>query len=125
MNISRNFLVIGSLYLLVGVTLGTVMGATGDHSLMGVHAHINLVGFALMSIFGLIYRAFPAMAENMLGTIHFWGHQLSAVVFLIALYFLLSESASEAAVGPIIGISTVVLCLATAVFVWNLIKNGN
>ena len=63
MNISRGFLVIGSLYLLVGIVFGMYMGGTGDHSLAPLHAHINLLGFALMMIFGLVYRQFPEMTK--------------------------------------------------------------
>ncbi|MFD1808492.1 hypothetical protein ACFSHQ_11265 [Gemmobacter lanyuensis] len=61
MNISRSFLLIGSLYLLVGIGLGSHMGASGDHTLAPVHAHINLLGFVLMTLFGLAYRVMPAM----------------------------------------------------------------
>lgn len=124
MNISRSFMVIGGLYLLLGVTLGTYMGASGDHSLTGVHAHLNLLGFVLMSLFALIYRAFPAMAENVLGKIHFWVHQIAVLIFMVVLFLLLSRRASEAAVGPVLGVATTVVVLATAVFVWNLLRNG-
>ncbi len=48
MNIPRAFLVTGSLFLIVGIGLGIQMGASGDHSLMPVHAHINLLGFAVL-----------------------------------------------------------------------------
>ena len=124
MNISRNFLVIGSLYLLVGVALGTYMGGSGDHTLTGVHAHINLLGFVLMSIFGLIYRAFPAMAGRVLGKIHFWVHQVAVLIFMVVLYLLLSRTAAEEDLGPVLALVTISVTLATAVFAWNLYRNG-
>lgn len=67
MNISRGFLLIGSLYLLVGV----VMGGSGDHWLAPAHAHINLLGFTLMTLFGIAYRVMPAMSGNTLARAHF------------------------------------------------------
>ncbi len=42
MNISRLYLLIGSLYLLVGVILGMYMGGAQNFELAPVHAHINL-----------------------------------------------------------------------------------
>ncbi len=56
MNISHGFLVTGALYLLVGLAFGIHMGASGDHTRSPVHAHINLLGFTLMTLFGLAYR---------------------------------------------------------------------
>jgi len=53
MNIARNFIVIGSIYLIVGITLGMYMGGAGDHTLAPLHAHINLLGFTLMTVFGV------------------------------------------------------------------------
>jgi hypothetical protein len=72
MNIPRSFMVIGSLYLLLGIGFGIWMGASGDHSLSPLHAHINLLGFVLMTVFGLVYRQFPSMAASGLATAHFW-----------------------------------------------------
>jgi hypothetical protein len=47
-----------------------------------LHAHINLVGFASMVLFGLLYRAFPALAESKMAGIHFVLFNLGAIVFL-------------------------------------------
>jgi hypothetical protein len=32
------------------------MGDSGDHSLMPVHAHINLLGFTLIVLFAMVYQ---------------------------------------------------------------------
>ncbi len=124
MNISRNFLVVGSLYLLVGLVLGTYMGASGNHTLTGVHAHINLLGFVLMSVFGLIYHVFPAMARNGLAKIHFWVHQVSVLVFVAVLYLVISGTVAEKTLALVLPVVTTLIILATVVFVWNLYQNG-
>ena len=80
MTVSRGFLVMGAVYLLVGILFGMYMGGSGDHSLAPVHAHINLLGFTLMSIFGLAYRLLPALADSGLAKAHFWLHQLGALL---------------------------------------------
>jgi hypothetical protein len=61
MNISRNFLIIGSLYLTIGVLIGMYMGGSGDHMLAPLHAHINLLGFTLSVLFESSYRVFDEM----------------------------------------------------------------
>ena len=47
---------IAVVYLLVGVSLGIYMGASGDHSLHPVHAHINLLGWATLTLIVAIRR---------------------------------------------------------------------
>jgi hypothetical protein len=43
------------LYALAGMLLGIVMGASGDHTLAPVHAHINLLGWASLAVMGAFY----------------------------------------------------------------------
>ncbi len=80
MSVSNNFLRLGVLSALVGMTLGVWMGANQDFVLRPVHAHINLLGFASMMLFGLFYRAFPAAGRGWLPVVHF---ALSVIGFLI------------------------------------------
>ena len=79
-SVSNNFLRLGVLSALVGMALGVWMGANQDFVLRPVHAHINLLGFASMMLFGLFYRAFPAAGRGWLPMSHF---VLSVVGFLI------------------------------------------
>jgi hypothetical protein len=71
-NIALNFAAIGATWLLVGMTLGIVMGARQDFQFMPVHAHINLIGFACHSIFGITYHQYPAMSSSRLAPYQFW-----------------------------------------------------
>ena len=80
MFVSNNFLRLGVLSALVGMSLGVWMGANQDFALRPVHAHVNLLGFASMMLFGLFYRAVPAAGRGWLPLAHFG---LSVVGFLI------------------------------------------
>jgi hypothetical protein len=84
------YVVIGALWLLVGVILGIVMGASHNFQFMPLHAHINLLGFACHSIFGLVYRHWPAMKNSRLTSLQFWTFVLATPITLIGLYFTLS-----------------------------------
>lgn len=124
MNIPRAFLLVGSLFLVVGIGLGMQMGASGDHSLAPVHAHINLLGFAVMSIFGLVYRAFPAMAETALARVHFWLHLAGGLVLVVLLFLLMSGRIGEEAMFPLAPIAELAVFVGLLIFVFNLWKNG-
>jgi len=123
-NYTRWFLVTGSLYLVIGIGIGMYMGGTGDFKLTPVHAHINLVGFVLMSLFGLIFRALPAMTSNTLGQVHFWAFQIGTLVLVAALYLLISERMAESTIGPVILIGEVFVAVAVLAFVANLYKHA-
>ena len=80
------FLLLAGAMLVAGVVLGVVMGATHDFQLSPVHAHVNLVGWASLALFGLTYRAYPEMGRSRLATIHLALAAPSAVLFPIGIY---------------------------------------
>lgn len=75
------FLLLAALSLLVGVGMGIWMGIAHDFQLAPVHAHLNLLGWASLALFGLTYRAWPGMAERRIAGIHFALAAPSAVLF--------------------------------------------
>lgn len=90
MTVSNAFLRLGVLALIVGVALGVWMGHSQDFLLRPVHAHINLIGWASMMIFGFFYRLFPHAAGRLAWT----QFGLAAVGFLLmmpGLAFVLRE----------------------------------
>lgn len=123
MNISRNFLVIGAVYLLVGILLGMYMGGSGDHLLAPVHAHINLLGFTLMTLFAICYKVFPALASGKMATAHFWLHQAGTLVLLISLFLMMSGTLPEATVGPIMPFAEGAVFLGILTFAVNAFRN--
>jgi hypothetical protein len=124
MTVSRGFLVMGAVYLLVGILFGMYMGGSGDHSLAPVHAHINLLGFTLMSIFGLAYRLLPALAESGLAKAHFWLHQLGALLLLVALFLLMTGTIPEATIGPFMPVTEGLVLLGALCWLANVVMNA-
>jgi hypothetical protein len=64
------FLFIAAMCLVIGVSVGFYMGATHDHTLSPVHAHINLLGWASLALFGLAYRSYPDLGMSWTATLH-------------------------------------------------------
>ncbi|RRH78433.1 hypothetical protein [Falsigemmobacter faecalis] len=124
MRVSRPFLLIGGLYLITGMMIGSYMGASGDHRLAPVHAHINLLGFALMTIFGLLYYVFPQMEGGRLAQVHFWLHQAGSLALMLALWLMLSQRMPEATVGPVMPLIEAGLVLGTLTFLYNLWRSA-
>lgn len=73
-------------YLVFGIAVGLFMSATLQLNWGSAHAHVNLVGFATTAIFGVIYSLYPGAANNNLGKMHFWLHNLGVPVFLLSAF---------------------------------------
>lgn len=79
--IDLKFLLLATLMLVTGVGLGIHMGIAHDFGLAPVHAHINLVGWASLALFGIVYRLYPEMAQSRLAGLHFILAAPAAVMF--------------------------------------------
>ncbi|MBS0339392.1 MAG: hypothetical protein JSS56_02635 [Proteobacteria bacterium] len=112
---SRAWFRVAVVYFVVAVALGIVMGASGDHTLMAVHAHINLLGWVTMALFGLLGLAYPAITEGRAAAWQFWLHNTGAPVMLVALAARLK---GVEAAEPIVGIASVVVGISVVLFAW-------
>lgn len=81
-----NWIKLSVLYLVFGICVGLFMSMTLQLNWGSAHAHVNLVGFATTAIFGVIYSIYPGAANNSLGKVHFWLHNLGVPVFLLSAF---------------------------------------
>ena len=116
--LSFRFFRLAVLYFVAGISLGLYMAASHDHGMYPVHAHLNLLGWVTLSLFGLYYHAMPAMAETRLAQIHFWIY-VPAHLVQMALLFTLFRGHPEvepplAVASMLVGVG--VLCFAAVVW---------
>ena len=102
--IDRLWVLTGLVFLLVGMGLGLKMAIMQDFAMHGLHAHLNLLGFVLMTLFGLCYRNWPKMQEGMLATVHYCVHTATVAVSLTLFYFMLSNFDLAPKIGPVMDI---------------------
>lgn len=110
---SAVWLRIAVVYFSVGVLIGVGMGASGDFTLRPAHAHINLLGWVSMCLFALVNHTWPATAQGRLATVHFWLFNLALPVLLASL---VAELLGYQAVGPLLGIASVLVGLSVVLF---------
>jgi FtsH-binding integral membrane protein len=89
-SIDTTYVALGATWLVIGMVLGIVMGASENFLFTPVHAHINLIGFACHAIFGMAYRQWPAMKASSLAPYQFWIFVIATPVTLIGLVFTLT-----------------------------------
>jgi hypothetical protein len=117
---SNWFLRLAVLYLIAGVGLGLQMAATNNHSMFPVHAHLNLLGWVSLTLFGLFYRVVPAAATTTLAKLHFWiyvpAHFVQMV--LLAMFY-----RGATAVEPMLGAVSMLVGVGIVLFAVGVWKN--
>lgn len=120
--ISNRFLRLAVVAALCGMTWGIIMGARQDFAPASAHAHLNLLGWVSMTLYGLFYRVVPSAAEGRLPHVHFWLALAGLVVFVPSLGVILAGPkdllpAAETGIGiaSVLVISAMIL-FATVVF---------
>ncbi len=117
---ANRFLRLSVVYFVLGVTLGIVMAASHDYTFRPVHAHLNLLGWVGMALFGLWYRSAPASAETRLAKVHFWLHNIALPIQMITLAMFTSGDTS---VEPVLALASVVIGIGVVCFAINLWKH--
>jgi hypothetical protein len=111
MRIDTVFISIGLVILVCGMAFGMWMGAREDFEYADAHAHLNLVGFVLPTLFGLLHRSYPDLARSRLAwpqcIIHFLG-----VLFFVPGIVIATATRNQAVVIT----GSVLVMLATLTF---------
>lgn len=111
--LASRFLRVAVVYALIGMALGIGMGIAEDFRLVGVHAHLNLLGWVSMAIAGLFYRACPDAADGLLPAVQFWLANLGMLGLVTAIGFLAS---GQAWALPIAVVASIIVIGAMALF---------
>jgi hypothetical protein len=112
------FLVAAVLYLGVGEAMGTWMGITEDFALAPVHAHVNLLGWATLALFGLAYRAYPALAASRLAPVQFTAATLGAGAMGVGIFLSITYGEHN-----VVAAATLMVLASTMLFFANLLIN--
>ena len=116
--ISRFYFAMAITYLMIGISVGLHMSIIHDHSAVGAHAHINLLGWVTSAVFGGYYALNPQKAEGWLPWTQYILYSVGLVVMLPALYMMLTgTSGFEPAVAAgSMAVAAAVVLFAAVVF---------
>ena len=121
------FFAVAPIYVLIGMGFGVYMGATADFSLAPAHAHLNLIGWVTMALYGAFY-ALAKGASQRLAWITFWLNNVGISIMFPSLIMVLSYGEQSSFVLPLIVSEFLALgaMLCFAISVWQiLLKSGS
>ncbi len=112
MKIARLHTLFGLFFVIVGLSIGVYMGASGNHTQQVTHAHILLIGFVLSLLYASIYRLWIPEGASRLAIAQLALHHLGAVALAVALFMLFGKVAPEASLAPLLAIASNAVLLA-------------
>ena len=103
------------LLVLAGMLWGLQMVITDDHSAFPAHAHLNLLGFVALFLFGIFYRLNPVVEANRLALPQVWIWIVSTVVTVIGVGL---AHTGHPAGDPIAAVGSLAIFADTIMFTW-------
>jgi len=88
--VSAAFFAVGILCVLCGMALGMHMGATHNMTLAPAHAHLNLVGWASMALYGTFYALERETMVRWLAWLNFVVSTIGILVMIPSLVLFLN-----------------------------------
>lgn len=117
-NIGVLFIATAALFASFGMAWGIYMAIAMDHATSAAHAHLNLIGWVTMALFGLYYMVAPAAARSRLASIHYFVHTVGVLIFAPGIVVAVqSHSEGLAATGALIVFASMLIFLYTVVTV--------
>jgi hypothetical protein len=110
--LAEKFIKSAAIYIILGMILGIYMAASQDHSQRPTHAHLNLLGWAIMGIMGLVYKSWPAVAAAKLANLTYWLAHISVIGITLGiglLYAGMVEYEPIAIVSSLIALANMIL----------------
>jgi hypothetical protein len=103
------------LLVIAGMLWGIVMGISEDHSTMPAHAHLNLLGWVSLFLFGIYYHLHPTIDRNRLATLQVWIWIAGTIIMTIGVG--LVHSGHEIG-DPIAAVSSLLVLADMLLFGW-------
>jgi hypothetical protein len=72
------------LFVIAGMAMGIGMAASQDHSIMPAHAHLNLLGWVSLFLFGIYYERRPRLDASRIALFQVGLWSLGTVILTIA-----------------------------------------
>jgi FtsH-binding integral membrane protein len=105
----------------IGMAWGIAMAVSQDHSTMPAHAHLNLLGWVSLFLFGVFYHLQPAIDRSRMALVQVWIWIVGTTALTIGVALIyLGNSAGD----PIAGISSFTILADMLLFGWIVIRAG-
>lgn len=110
----KYFITVSSIYLLLGLFIGYLMGVTNLFQYTSLHVHVNLVGWVTSALFGIVYTIYKSPYYKKVVNFHFWLHMIGVPLLMLGMYFIIVGM--EAIGGPLSGLGGALVIAGAGLF---------
>jgi putative Mn2+ efflux pump MntP len=103
------------LLVVVGMVWGIVMAISQDHSTMPAHAHLNLLGWVSLFLFGIYYHLHPIIDRTLTALVQVWIWIAATVVLAFGVALV---HTGHAVGDPIAAIGSMIVLADMLLFGW-------
>ena len=107
------------LLVLVGMVWGIQMAMSQDHAAMPAHAHLNLLGWVSLFLFGIFYHLHPALDRSGLARAQVYTWIAGTIVLTVGVG--LVHTGHEVG-DPIAAVGSLVVLIGMLLFGWIVLK---
>jgi hypothetical protein len=101
--------------VVAGMVWGIAMGISEDHSTFPAHAHLNLLGWVSLFLFGIYYHLHPSLDTNHLALAQVWIWVAATIVLSIGVALVHS---GRTVGDPIAAVSSLIILADMLLFGW-------
>jgi hypothetical protein len=116
------FISIGLVFLICGMAFGMWIGAREAFQYSDAHAHLNLLGFVVPTLYGLLHRAYSNLGRSRLAWPQCITHFLGVLIFVPGIV-VVTQTGNQA--GVITGGILIMLATLTFGFVFLTARKSN
>jgi hypothetical protein len=103
------------LFVIAGMAMGIGMAATQNHAIMPAHAHLNLLGWVSLFLFGIYYERRPELDTSRMALLQVGLWSVGTVILTIAVAAIhLGYTAAD----PVAGIASLLVLAAMLLFAY-------
>jgi hypothetical protein len=102
-------------FVVAGMIWGIVMAISEDHSAMPAHAHLNLLGWVSLFLFGIYYHLHPAVGRAKSAIVQVWVWIVGTIILTIGVGLV---HTGHAIGDPIAAVGSFVVLLDMLLFGW-------
>ena len=109
-------------FVVVGMIWGLQMAIADDHSAFPAHAHLNLLGWVSLFLFGIYYRLHPALERSKFALVQVWLWIVGTVIQAIGVGLLTTGTAKA---EPVAASGSILVLIAMLMFGWLVFRSGS
>jgi cbb3-type cytochrome oxidase subunit 1 len=119
--VSAAFFGWGTLCVFLGMMWGMHMGSSEDFTMMPAHAHLNLLGWVTMALYGTFYALTAGTTSPKLAWTNFWVSAAGVVLMIPSLAMYLQDQSDKTMV-PVLIAGEVLTFAGLLIFGWSVFK---